>query len=253
MTDNQIINAAVSDPIVVRARSVQRPDGSLSAPTGGELLQAAKTELASEVASLLGIESISRALLEQEKALTVSSGGTDVQQGTWWKIPDGVGLIVGVTVGTTRKPLMLMTSRQEFNRWWYYEHGTQDVSADAQRVIQWDETVKKERTILVSPGVGSDGVLYLLHRRRVTDLSAANFEDEDHHVVLLGLKNRLSGGQYAVGYEQALAMLKARVPPISFVPTPMRRDPRVERLAWRLSRIYGRGDPYGSRVYPSSS
>jgi len=253
VTDAEIIQAAVRDPVVISARSMTKADGTVVGPAAADLLAAAQTELTCEIQSLLADEAISRALLEREHALGLTTGGTNVQQGTWWEVPGSVGMIIGATIGDTRQPLDVMTSREEFNRWWYFKHGEQSLSDTAEVIIQWDPPASDKRAILISPGRGSDSTLYLLHRQRVVLFSVTAFDTEDHHLVLLGLKNRMSGGRFQAGYDQTLAAIKGRIHPILHRPTPMRRDPRVERLAWRLRDVYGGGTPDTRHYYRSSS
>jgi hypothetical protein len=248
MLDSQIIQAAISDPIVIRARSLTKADGTVVNPTPAELSAAATTELVAEIQYLRSVEDINRALTEKEYSLTLTVGGTNVEQGTWYTLPDEIGSILGATIGDSRRPVDVMTNREEFNRWWYFHHGEQDLTDDAQVVIQWDPTTQGEKTILLSPGRGSDSTLYILNRRDATSFTSAMFDAEDHHVILQGLKNRMSGGAFEVGYERSLMMLRRRIAPILHRPTAMRRPERVERLAWALRNEYGDVQDY-PRIY----
>lgn len=253
MTDDQIIQAACTDPIVRRARGTPALDGTFTPPDQAELRASAATELEMEIRELLDDEALAMALMENEYALTLS-GGTDVAQGTCFTLPDSVDQITAITVGSTRREVDIMTSRRAFNHWWSARYSQQDLSNPTEVVIEWDKTATGKRTLLFSPGVGSDTTAYLLNRRTIGAYSVSMFRPDDHYLPLLGLKNRLSGGQFELSYDRARARIARRVAAIAPQPVPARRDPRHERLAWKLNRLYagGSGDPSPYYRLPSS-
>lgn len=241
MTDAQIIDAAIRDPRVKLAHRVTNPDGTWRDPTTAELSAIAGTELVAEIQYLLAQEGISRALLEREDEVTLTSGSTSIGQGLVYSFGDKWDFIITATIGDSHRPVDVMTSREEFNRWWYEEYGTSGVNDEAVKLIQWDPATNGTPTFLLSPGRGSDTTLHVLYRREVSGFTASLFLATDHHVLLEGLKNRMSGGALEAGYQKSLQLLKQRAHPILHRPTPMRRDPRVERVAAMLRSEYSGG------------
>ena len=234
MTNQQVVDLVIADPLV-RQRQSKLVNGVMVEPSAASLTGVAGAELQNEINSLLDRESIRRSLLERIYELTLS-GGTDADQGTYYEMPSYVASIVDVTIGTGHRPLRKFKSIVEFNQWWYSHIGEQATTETAEGWVQWGRSSDGDIQFLISPGVGDDTTAYVHYVRKVTQpVQIGILPDDVHDLVVLGVKNRMTGGLLQGSYEERLTDVERRLNPMIGGADKMPHDQDFANFCWNQS------------------
>jgi len=241
MTNDEIIQAAVSDPQVLASNA--RSDGVV--PSAAEMMSRAKTELQSELNALIARPQISRAILEKDYSLdlTASPDTTTDARGTLFELPDYIGTVLIVTVGDDSRPVRKFNNRDDFATWYNDSIGSSSTNNETECCLVYDRTTANAWRLLFSPGVGSNStakihyIVYLAQPVQVAILPSSI-----HHLVLAGLKRRLTGGQLFSEYEKDVTTALKVMDPLvgGSSPMPLGRDD--EAFNCRMSIAISGGD-----------
>ena len=250
MTNNEIVNAAINDPQAISLNGKQVA-GAFVPSTPQELKSRAETELQAELMSLLCRTAIRRLALEQDYSLTLTGGDTSTDgRGALFTLPAYVGTVLSVVLGGDSRPLRKFSSRDDFDNWYYEEVGDSSDVPDC--CVIWDRITGHRLRLMISSGVGSQTSATVHFIRTLeTPVNVSILPDDIHHLVLAGLKRRLTGGQLFSEYEKDVRGVIRRLAPISGASSPMPLGRNDEAFNWKMSTAITGGDgsywPYSSR------
>ena len=246
MTERAVIAAAVSDPAVIQRHTTVGP-GNVAVPPSEQLLVGlAQTEMQVELNSLLATPAIRKEVLERSESVSTSST-TSEGRGDILTMPDYVASVISVTTADTLLPLIKIGGREEFDYWYAERYGSTSASDTPDAWVPWDPGSNGEVRILLTPGKGSESTVKVAYVRSAEQpVSLSDLPDDVQWLVLIGLKNRLSGGQYEHSYQQELTKIAARMDRAIGDPTPMPLSPMARRMNNRLSSMTGGDDPHMS-------
>jgi hypothetical protein len=237
MTDAEIIRLAVADPLVIAKHSTTGPNGVVIPIAQPELQSIAVSELQNELNSLLANPVISRALLEGDHSLTLSSG-TTITQGLKFTLPRVIGTVVSVTTGTTKRPLKKWRTREDFESWYYRSSPETTTTEDSVGWLVWDRSTQGEIIMLISPGIGDDTTANIHYVKNLGQpISLSIFPDNMHFLVSTGLKNRLTGGAFDYSYNTDFKRVIRRIEPMIGGASPIPLSSEDEEFNCAQSRL----------------
>lgn len=234
MTDRDIINAAVADPVVIQ-RHTKFVGGAPQPPSGTFLSGLAQTEMQVEINALMATPAIRKEVLERSESVSTSSTSSE-GRGDILTMPSYVASVISITSTDTQLPLMKLGGREEFD-YWYAERYNADTAPNTPEAwLPWDPSTDRYVRVLLTPSKGSASTVKVAYIRKVDQpVKLADLPDDVHWLVLIGLKNRLSGGQYEASYQQELTKIESRMDRAVGDPTPMPLDATMRRMNQRLS------------------
>ena len=244
MTDKEIIDAAASDPVVIDRHSKRKSDGTPIPPSGSFLVGLAQTELQVEINSLLATPTIRKELLERSESIS-TTGTTSEGRGDILTMPSYVASVISITTSDTETPLKKIGGLEEFDHWYAQRYRSETAPDTPEAWLPWGPSANRYVQILLSPSKGSASTVKVALIRNVGQpVKLADLPGDTHWLVAIGLKNRMSGGQYERSYQRALKDIATRLDRAVGDPTPMPLDDTVRRMNHRLSGMTGGADPY---------
>ena len=245
MTNNDIIDAAVNDPQVISLNA--RVNGqTVTIPTPGDLMARAATELQGELSSLISKPQISQFVLEKDYTLDLTSSPdtTTDTRGTLFSLPLKIGTVLSVILSSSNQPLRKFNSRSDFDVWYSDAIGdTSTTTTTAECCLVYDRTTAKQWRLMISPGVGdltSAKIHYLKYLE--SPFLVSLLPDSMHHLVLAGLKRRMTGGQLSTEYDRDLTVMLKVMDPLVGGSSPMPLSEDDEAFNWRMSAAISGGD-----------
>ena len=233
MTNAQIAALMVADPLVQEKLTKFGREGPI-APSPALVESLAQAALQNELNALLDVESIRRVLLEADYSLTLSSG-TEITQGFRFILPERIASVVNITIGDDCRPLDKKKTRVDFDRW-YYEQPDSEV---AQCWTPWGRSGKNRLQILIAPGVGSDTTANVHFVKKVTQpVSMPVLPDDIHDLVVLGVRNRLTGYALQGAYRERLAQVARRLNPMIGGASPMPHNKEMREFNCSMASDY---------------
>jgi len=215
MTNNEVIALVAADPFVRERHTRNGQEPSVQYLEG-----LASTEVQNEINALLHHDVIGRNLRGGIYALTLSTG-TTIDQGIRFELPRYIGNVVDITIGSNYRPLNKYASVVEYNDWWY-KSGGDNFDSEAEAWVPWGVSSNGNLMIVIGPTVTGDTTASINYERKVTQPVDMNILPDDlHDIVLLGVKNRLTGYALADSYRERLAMVLRRLKPMRGGATPM--------------------------------
>jgi hypothetical protein len=230
VTNQEIVAMAISNPAVVQAHTKVGRDGPVP-PTPAYLKGQAEIAVQAVIEEIILDESIAKALLERTYTLTTTSGTTE------YTLPGYIVRVLNVCTGSDGEEIRPFDSRVDFDRWYYRRYGdTTVVDTDAPAAwYQSGRTSAHKIKITFSPAMGSETSMAIRYERGLTEPYRVPtvFPRGTHTVVLTGVYNHLTGGQYANVYASQLAKLARKLDVTIGGNQKMRHGRRNRRVAAR--------------------
>ena len=252
MTDAEVIRLAIADPLVIDKHSRRNPDGTMTPIAQSELQGIAASELQNELNSLLAEPVITRALLEADYALTLSTG-TSVTQGLKFTLPKYIGNVISITSGTDKRPLRKWRTREDFESWYYRSAPDSASTLESVGWVVWEHGLQGEIVILISPGIGSDTTANVHYVKNVGQpVGISILPDNMHFLVATGLKDRLTGGAFQYSYAQDRKRVLSRIEPMVGGASPMPLSREDEEFNCLQSALVAGPESSDSPLYVSA-
>lgn len=237
MTDQDIVNLAVSDPEAIRRHTTYDPAGGAHPPALSFLQGLAEGELQAEIASLMAWPPIRRRQLEKYTTMSLS-GGTDMGRGLVFELASDVATVLSVTTDARNDPLQKKDNREDFDHWYAEMYGSSVVGSDPSVWVPWQKSATGNEQVLISPAIGSATTARIHYIQRMSPPFSVSILPEDtHFLVLFGVKNRLTGGVYQQNYLSERENVASRLESVLGGVTPARHSDQVRAMNCRRSSI----------------
>lgn len=235
MTSQEMVEAVVTDAMVITANSVQKRDGTYDPPNTSVLANMVQTKLRVTLGLLLLNQSIARKIRERSTTLTVTSGTTE------YTLPTTVSRVINMRRSTDNKPIKFFDSKDEHDQW-YYEQYANDPVADTeviQRAYYSGRGAGNAIKITFSPGVGAEtSIPYRYVRRMTIPYQIEDFPEEIHPAIFVLLLNRMSGGQLQDDAATALIDTERFLQPVASATSEMSYSEEVQSRVNSINALY---------------
>lgn len=236
MTSQEMIAAAVTDPMVIAAHSVAKPDGTVTPPNAGDLGNRAKTYLSVTLGMMLLNQAIGRRLQERSATLTLTAGTSE------YTLPVTVSRVINMRRGSDNRPIRFFESKDEHDQWYFETHADDTITDtdEIERAYYSGRGTGNAIKITFSPGVGSEtSIPYRYVRRMSLPYDVSDFPEEIHPAIFIGLLNRMAGGQIEADAVKALEMAERFLQPVASATAEMRYDEDTQQCVDSINSLYG--------------
>ena len=235
MTQSEMVQALVANPLVKSATVVQKPDGTTTPLTPAELSSVCQTNLTLAVGELLTFEPIRDKLGLRSKSDTLTDNTYTLSKSTY-------GEVVCVVIGDAQRPLRKFVDVEDYAQWNHETIGeredddVEDMSAIGFHLF--DEDTSGNKLLTIVPGIGDETAIKFWYLKRFASLTVDLFPDDLHSLVFNATIEKIVKGEFTEGFKDSIGRLAQRVTPIVGGVTPERHRPSIEKRIKIRNRRY---------------
>lgn len=236
MTNQQIIDAATGNPSVREAYTTHDATGAAIPSSPAVLAAAAGTMLQFVLGELLMDQSIRRRILERSMSIAPSS--------TTFTCDASVSRILGILTGEGGRPLRFFDNKGDHDLWLYQNYDTESISSSDLPIAVYESGrgANGEIQITFSPGIGTETSFTMRYVRAVASpIQASVFPSDVHPILVLGVINAMTTGQYEQRYQTMRQDLALSLEVLAGGQSKMRHDPKVRKALRRLTGMVSGG------------